>query len=393
MYEPFFNLRSKPFDLLPNPYFLFLSKSHKKALTYLDYAIRERAGFILLTGEIGSGKTTLIRSLINKHNDSIVLARVFNTRVSSEQLISMINDDFGIPVSSGEKTALLRDLNEFLIEQYGKGNKPVLIIDEAQNLTPETLEDVRMLSNLETDNAKLLQIILVGQPELRETLLLPELVQLRQRICFYCHIHPLTKEEVGRYIPHRLEMAGNREAVNFSPIAIDMIWKYSRGIPRLINIICDYLMLSAFAEETKEIDEEIVREVMGDLDFGNHFWGDGGQTIGKDDKVLPLAAAPVQEKDARDEEIKGVLTEIIKRIDELEKKTVPYYANCPEEINRPQIQSDQKVQERMQSPARDLDELEKDLRSNKTSDAMGASSQEGDAERKKGFFGKLFRAV
>ena len=272
MYKSFFNLTSKPFDLLPNPYFLFLSKSHKRALTYLDYAIRERAGFILLTGEIGSGKTTLIRSLINKYQDSMVLARVFNTRVSSEQLISMINDDFEIAAKSGEKTELLHNLNEFLIEQYAKGNKPVLIIDEAQNLTPEILEDVRMLSNLETDNAKLLQIILVGQPELRQTLASPGLMQLRQRICFYCHIQPLKQEEVEEYILHRLEIAGNREAVLISPTAIDTIWRYSRGIPRLINIICDFLMLSAFAEETKQIDEEMVRDIVGDLDFEKQYW-------------------------------------------------------------------------------------------------------------------------
>jgi general secretion pathway protein A len=274
MYKSFFNLTSKPFDLLPNPYFLFLSKSHKRALTYLDYAIRERAGFILLTGEIGSGKTTLIRSLINKYQDSMVLARVFNTRVNSEQLISMINDDFEIAAKSGEKTELLRNLNEFLIEQYAKGNKPVLIIDEAQNLTPEILEDVRMLSNLETDNAKLLQIILVGQPELRQTLASPGLMQLRQRICFYCHIQPLKQEEVEEYILHRLEIAGNRQAVLISPTAIDTIWRYSKGIPRLINIICDFLMLSAFAEETKQIDEEMVRDIVGDLDFEKQYWSD-----------------------------------------------------------------------------------------------------------------------
>jgi putative secretion ATPase (PEP-CTERM system associated) len=393
MIKSFFNLTSKPFDLLPNPYFLYLSKTHKKAYTYLEYAVRERSGFILLTGDIGSGKTTLIRSLINKNHESIELARVFNTRVSSEQLIAMINDDFGIPSNSREKTTLLRELNEFLIDQYSKGNKPVLIIDEAQNLTPETLEDVRMLSNLETDNAKLLQIILVGQPELKQTLALPELVQLRQRICFYCHIQPLTQEEVGQYILHRLDIAGNREAVKFSTIAIGLIWKYSRGIPRLINIICDFLMLSAYADETKEIDGVMVRGVIDDLNFEAQYWGGGGQTIGKDDKVLPFVAAPVEEKEAQGDDIKGLLTEIIKRIDALEKKVAPSDAKCQEEISRIQEQSDQTVQEQMQSTEKNIDAFNKDLWPNKTSDAMGASSQEGDPERKKGLFGKLFRAV
>ena len=317
MYKSYFNLTSKPFDLLPNPYFLFLSKSHKRALTYLDYAIQDRAGFILLTGEIGSGKTTLIRSLINKHHESLVLARVFNTRVSSEQLISMINDDFEIAAHSGDKTAMLRNLNEFLIEQYAKGNKPVLIIDEAQNLTPEILEDVRMLSNLETDNAKLLQIILVGQPELRQTLALPGLMQLRQRICFYCHIQPLKQEEVEEYILHRLEIAGNREAVLFSPMAIDTIWRYSKGIPRLINIICDFLMLSAFAEETKQIDEEMVRDIIGDLDFENQYSSDG-----KPDRPIDERTDSMNTGTDSSTAIAPMLREISERLDRIEKESM-----------------------------------------------------------------------
>jgi len=316
MYKSFFNLTSKPFDLLPNPYFLYLSKSHKRALTYLDYAIRERAGFILLTGEIGSGKTTLIRSLINKYHDSLVLARVFNTRVSSEQLIAMINDDFEIAAKSSDKTELLHNLNEFLIEQYAKGNKPVLIIDEAQNLTPEILEDVRMLSNLETDNAKLLQIILVGQPELRQTLALPGLMQLRQRICFYCHIQPLKQEEVEEYILHRLEIAGNREAVLISPTAIDTIWRYSKGIPRLINIICDFLMLSAFAEETKQIDEEMVRDIVGDLDFEKQYWSNA-----MPDNQISDNAVSTNTGAGSGTAILPILREITERLDRIEKES------------------------------------------------------------------------
>lgn len=321
MYKSFFNLKSKPFDLLPNPYFLFLSKSHKRALTYLDYAMQERAGFILLTGEIGSGKTTLIRSLINRHNDNMVLARVFNTRVSSEQLISMINDDFEIAAKGGEKTTLLRNLNEFLIEQYARGNKPVLIIDEAQNLTPEILEDVRMLSNLETDNATLLQIILVGQPELLRTLALPGLRQLRQRICFSCHIQPLKQEEVGEYILHRLEIAGNREAVLFSSFAIDTIWRYSKGIPRLINIICDFLMLSAFADETKQIDDEMVRDIIGDLDFENQYWGNVMTDRPTDEQTVSINAATESAT-----ALAPMLREVTERLDRMEKEAV--------EINR-----------------------------------------------------------
>lgn len=275
MYESFFNLKKKPFDLVPNPEFLYMSRSHRRALIHLDYGIHERAGFILLTGEVGSGKTTLIRDLIKKRPAGVLLSKVFNTSVNFEQLLAMVNDDFGLEVQGKDRTSLLRDLNDFLIEQYSLGNRPTLIIDEAQNLTPELLEDIRMLSNLEADDAKLLQIIMVGQPELRKTLALPSLLQLRQRISINCHLSPLNRPELEEYILHRLEIAGNREAVTFCPGSMDIIYRYSRGIPRLVNIICDFLMLSAFAEETRQIDEDMVKDVIGDLDFENQFWESG----------------------------------------------------------------------------------------------------------------------
>lgn len=274
MYEDFFNLTAKPFELVPNPEFLFLSKSHKKALTYLDYGIKEHVGFILLTGEIGSGKTTILRNLIKGLGDRIVLSKIFNTRVSSEQLLAMVNEDFGLEVTGKDRLTLLRELNEFLIEQYAHGNQPTLIIDEAQNLSPDLLEEVRLLSNLETDRSKLLQIILVGQPELRKALYQPELKQLRQRIGISCHLKPLCIEETGDYIHHRLQVAGNREAVELPPETIDVVYQFSRGIPRLINIIGDFLMISAFAEQTREISVELVREVVGELEEDANYWGD-----------------------------------------------------------------------------------------------------------------------
>ena len=273
MYEDFFHLNQKPFDLLPNPEFLFMSKSHKRALSYLDYGIRERVGFILLTGEVGSGKTTIIRNLIKKYHNNVILSKIFNTRVDSEQLIAMINDDFGLSVLNKDKITMLRDLNNFLIEQFIQGNQAVLIIDEAQNLAHDLLEEIRMLSNLETDNAKLLQIILVGQPELRKTLASPTLVQLRQRISINCHIEPLTRDETEQYILYRMEKAGDRNAVNFSEETINIIFTYSRGIPRLINIICDFILLAAFAEGTNRIEATLVQDIIGDLDFEHHFWG------------------------------------------------------------------------------------------------------------------------
>src|ERR1039457_4380137 len=272
MYEAFFNLKIKPFDLLPDPRFIYLSKSHKKALTYLDYGIRERSGFILLTGEVGSGKTTLIRDLLDKRYEHVVLSKIFNTRVTSEQLLALINDDFGLAVQGKDKVTLIRDLNSFLIDQYAPGNQPILIIDEAQNLSTELLEEVRMLSNLEAANCKLLQIILVGQPELRSILAAPELRQLRQRININCQLHALNRNETEQYITRRLEVAGNSSAVNFSPESLDAVFRYSRGIPRLINIICDFLMLSAFADETTFLSLEMVNDVIGDLDFENYYW-------------------------------------------------------------------------------------------------------------------------
>jgi putative secretion ATPase (PEP-CTERM system associated) len=275
MYEAFFNLSSKPFDLLPDPRFIYLSRSYKKAMTYLNYGIRERSGFILLTGEVGSGKTTLIRDLLDKSYEHVVLSKIFNTRVTSEQLLAMINDDFGLDVQGKDKITLIRDLNVFLIDQYAAGNQPILIIDEAQNLSSELLEEVRMLSNLEASSSKLLQIILVGQPELRTILAAPELRQLRQRININCHLQALSREEVEQYISHRLEIAGNATAVHFEPESIDAIFRYSRGIPRLINIICDFLMFLAFAEEVSVLTVDMVSDVIGDLDFENYHWLEG----------------------------------------------------------------------------------------------------------------------
>lgn len=336
MYESYFKLTKKPFDLLPNPEFMYLSRSHKRALTYLNYGIKERSGFILLTGDVGSGKTTIIRDLIKKNHERVLLGKIFNTRVNSEQLISMINDDFGLPVHGKDKIELLRDLNGFLIEQYAKGNQPTLVIDEAQNLTASLLEEVRLLSNLETDNAKLMQIILVGQPELRKTLGRSELLQLRQRISINCHLQPLTRQEVEEYIHHRLDVAGDRAAVVFDGDALDTIFKYSRGIPRLINIICDFLMLSACAEGIKQLDGATVSEIIGDLDFENQYW--------KTSAAEPIEAehhVPVVQK-VQNNEMGSVLLEIRTRLESLEKDAAKFNADVMHEIGN-KIQSVQNL--------------------------------------------------
>jgi hypothetical protein len=232
----------------------------------------------------------------------------------------MVNDDFGLPVQGKDKIALLRDLNDFLIDQYARGNKPTLIIDEAQNLTPDLLEEIRMLSNLETDDAKLLQIIMVGQPELRRTLAMPGLLQLRQRISINCHINPLSRPEVQEYIMHRLQIAGNREAVKFSGEAVDIIFTYSRGIPRLINIICDFLMLSAFAEEAKDIDADMVKDIIGDLDFENQYWTSTLPEESMDKEPVPLRAEIIEPESV----IAPFLQEITERLERMEKESAEF---------------------------------------------------------------------
>lgn len=274
MYEEHFSFKYKPFELVPNPDFIFLSSTHKKAITYLDYGIKEKAGFILLTGEVGSGKTTIIRNLIKDAGSSVRISRVNNTMVSSEELISVINEDFGLQVDGKTKTRLLSDLNGFLIEQYAENIQPILLIDEAQNLSVGLLEEIRLLSNLETDRSKLLQIILVGQPELKNTLMLPELRQLRQRININYNIAPLALDETGEYIKHRLTVAGNPDAIKLDDEVLHIIYQFSRGIPRLINILCDFALLAAFVDGAEEATVETVREVAKDLE-GHNYWNEG----------------------------------------------------------------------------------------------------------------------
>lgn len=269
MYESYFGLTVKPFELVPNPRFLFNSRSHKKAISYLKYGLQERAGFILLTGEVGSGKTTIIRDLINNLDQDIALSMVYNTRATARQMLAMINEDFGLEVGGKDKdkVSLLRDLNDHLLALHAEQKRPVIIIDEAQNLSPAVLEEIRLLSNLEAENFKLVQIVLVGQPELQKVITRPELRQLRQRISVHCHLEPLTREETEAYVYHRLAMAGNRNALRWQEGSFDTLYGYSAGIPRLINVFCDFVLLAAFVEETRDISLEMLEEVIGDVSW------------------------------------------------------------------------------------------------------------------------------
>lgn len=265
MYEKFFQLKQKPFELVPDPLFLFMSSTHRRAMNYLQYGFEERAGFILLTGDIGSGKTTLVRELTNRLADKAVIAKVFNTQIDPSQLLGLINMDFGLNVTTLDKVTLLKDLNEFLIGCYSRKEKPLLIIDEAQNLTVDTLEEIRLLSNLESESEKLLQIILVGQPELQKIINQDSLAQLRQRLSVSCHLGTLTLEETREYFCHRLQCAGNQAAITVPDEAFNQIHKACNGVPRLINILGDYLLLAAFSDQIKELPIEFIEEVIGEI--------------------------------------------------------------------------------------------------------------------------------
>ena len=278
MYRDFFGLTDKPFELLPNPRFLYLSKGHKKALSYLEYGIQERAGFTLLTGEVGSGKTTLLRNVIKNLDSETTLSMVFNTTVAADQLLAMINEDFGLETAGKNKVTLLHELNDFLVEENSKNHRPIVIVDEAQNLSEESLEEIRLLSNLEFDSFKMMQIVLVGQPELKQLLAQPSLRQLRQRISVSCHLEPLSREETEAYIYHRLEIAGNRNALEFNEGVFDLIHEYSQGGPRLINVLCDFFLLSNFVEEKKEVDEDLVVEAIEELSI---------ETLRNDESAAP----------------------------------------------------------------------------------------------------------
>jgi len=264
VYRAFYGLDRKPFQLTADPEFLYLSATHKKALAYLRYGVADAGNLVLLTGEVGSGKTTLLKGLLRELEEEVVVAKVMNTRVSGEQLIELICLDFGLDPIGKERTAILHDLNTFLIEQYAQGNKCVVVVDEAQNLEVEMLEELRLLSNLESGADKLMQIILCGQPELKQTLGQPSLRQFKQRINVTYHLERLTEEETAAYLAHRLEVAGGVPDL-FSADAVGPIHDYAHGIPRLINKVADRALLYAFVEEHDGIDGPLVEAVLTDI--------------------------------------------------------------------------------------------------------------------------------
>ncbi len=260
MYKEFYRLREEPFNITADPDFFFGSVRHAEAFNHLLYGVEQRKGIIVMTGEIGTGKTTLCRTLLNRLDHTTKTALILNPNFSETQLLQMILKDFGLSSQNHSRFAWINVLNEFLLEETSHGHNVVLIIDEAQNLRAPQLEYIRLLSNLETEKAKLLQIILVGQPELFNNLQLPALRQLNQRIAVRYHILPLEKFEVRDYIYHRLKVADATLRLNFTQEAIDAIYFHSQGTPRLINILCDRALLAGFVAETYVIDEKIINK-------------------------------------------------------------------------------------------------------------------------------------
>ena len=268
MYKEFFGLRANPFNVNPDPRYLFLTRHTEEALACLTYGIQSRKGFVLLTGEVGTGKTTLINKLLEwLRLQQVATAFIFNSRLDVPQLLDFVMADFGIPCDSKSKSQILQRLYNWLLDRYRAGETAVLIIDEAQSLSDEVLEEIRMLTNLETFTEKLLQIVLVGQPELEQRLKQPQLRQLRQRLTLRAKTHPLNVEETKAYVAQRLRIAGSNGETIFDSDAVLALFRYSTGIPRIINLLSEHCLVSAFVDQKKLVTGDIVDSVAKDFDL------------------------------------------------------------------------------------------------------------------------------
>jgi general secretion pathway protein A len=266
MYLSFYGFKEKPFNATPDPRFLYMSPAHRDALAQLVYATRERKGFTVLTGAIGTGKTTLLHALRQRLDGQTAVSFVVNSSLDFDGILDCILDDFGIAKDMDSRSRRLLVLKSFLLERDRLNQSTIVLLDEAHNLDAVTLERVRLLSNFETPNTKLLQIVLVGQPELRAVLQLPELRQLKQRIELRCEIPPLTRQEAREYIRTRLRVAGARDLSMFNDAAIERIAEYSKGIPRVINLVCDHGLLFGYADQKRRVDRQIVNQAIAYLE-------------------------------------------------------------------------------------------------------------------------------
>jgi general secretion pathway protein A len=269
MYQKFFGFNTPPFKLIPDPHFFYCSKNHDEAISHIQYGLKERMGFIVIVGEVGTVNTTLCRLLLGRLDPSFKTALLFNPQLSAIELLQSINQDFGLKGKSRSKKKLIDELNEFLLELLSQGESALLIVDEAQLLSINCLEEIRLLSNLETDQEKLIQILLIGQPELKEKLAFRSLRQLKQRISMVHEIGPLGKEEVGLYIESRIRAAGGADSVTFAPKAIDHICRFSKGFPRLINIAADQALLAAYVASATYVTGSLAVQAIEELEKGS----------------------------------------------------------------------------------------------------------------------------
>ncbi len=271
MYKQFFGLAANPFNVNPDPRYLFLTKHTEEALACLQYGIQSRKGFVLLTGEVGTGKTTLINKLLTwLRSQRVATAFIFNSRMDVREFLDYMMSDFQIPCESREKSQIVLQFNNWLLERYRAGETAVLIIDEAQNLSDDVLEEIRLMTNLETFTEKLLQIVLVGQPELEQKLKQPHLRQLRQRLTLRAKTHPLTLDETKNYVTQRLRIAGAGQNEIFNSAAIEAVHHHSNGIPRVVNLICDHCLINAFVDERKVITPDAVEIVARDFELNGN---------------------------------------------------------------------------------------------------------------------------
>jgi general secretion pathway protein A len=318
MYKKFFGLKENPFNVNPDPRYLFLTGNTQEALACLTYGIETRKGFILLTGEVGTGKTTLINKLLEwLHKERVFTAFVFNPRLSVSQFFDFMMADFGIPVESHQKGQMLQKLNQWLLDRYQAGERAVLVVDEAQNLSPQMLEEIRLLTNLETSTEKLLQIVLAGQPELEQKLNQPELRQLRQRITLRAKTRQLTLEETHGYIVERMRIAGAENPDIFSPEAVAAVHRYARGIPRVTNLLCEHALVNSFACQQNPVPAEVVEEAAHDFDL--HIIDPLAQTPPPAPaSVLPHAVATNGDQPPLIESLLQALNTLVDRINQAE---------------------------------------------------------------------------
>ena len=271
MYKTFFNLQRNPFEIAPDPAFMFPTQRHNEALAALYYGVQRRKGFVVMTGEVGTGKTLVVRCLLELLNrQSVTYAYVFNSRLFPEEFLRYVSGDLGIPGKSKSKSELLLDLSAYLVGRYQRTLTTVLVVDEAHHLATEVLEEIRLLTNLETADQKLLQILLVGQPELDHKLDSVELRQLKQRIAWRSHLDPLSREETAGYIHRRMRIAGANSHADslFPPETIETIYRHARGIPRLINTVCENVLINAYARQSATVTPSMIEEAAYDLRLG-----------------------------------------------------------------------------------------------------------------------------